>query len=41
MLKLNYLKKKYFNMEALLNGISPQGGLRPASELDSVMEFGR
>jgi len=28
-------------MEPRLNGIWPQTGLRPASKLDSVMEFGR
>ena len=28
-------------MELRLNGIWPQTGLRPASKLDSVMEFGR
>jgi len=28
-------------MEPRLNGIWPQIGLRPASKLDSVMEFGR
>jgi len=27
-------------MEPRLNGIWPQTGLRPASKLDSVMEFG-
>jgi len=28
-------------MEPWLNGIWPQTGLRPASKLNSVMEFGR
>jgi len=29
------------NMEPWLNGIWPQAGLRPASELDSTMKFCR
>ena len=40
-LAFDYLKEFYFNMEPRLNGIWPQTGLRPASKLDSVMEFGR
>ena len=38
--KIRLFERVLFYMESRLKGIWPQTGLRPASKLDSVMEFG-
>ena len=39
--KIRLFERVLFYMESRLKGIWPQTGLRPASKLDSVMEYGR
>jgi len=39
--KIRLFERILFNMEPRLNGIWPQTGLRPASKLNSIMEFRR